>query len=92
MLKATPNLAGEMWNDIRERVKNLVKWSSAYGLSNEDELWATGIEEFTQLPPEHRKNIIKLMSIRGPRDEGRVSATAAKWQPWVQSKKKKGTP
>ena len=73
-LKTTPNLSGNMWNSIRERVKNLVKWSSEYGLSNEDELWATGIEEFEQLPLEHRKNIIKLMSARGPRDREKALA------------------
>jgi hypothetical protein len=61
------NLAGTKNITVRETMKNLVGWVDAYGMSNDDEIWATGIEKFFKLKPEHRKAIIKLMSTTGER-------------------------
>jgi hypothetical protein len=55
------NLSGEKYNQIREVAKDLVKWSGSYGMSNDDELWATGVEDFLKLPKYHRQKIIQLM-------------------------------
>jgi hypothetical protein len=60
-LDTISSLTGERWDTVRDQVAKLVKWSRAYGMTNDDELWATGIEEFFKLPLEHRKSIIKLM-------------------------------
>ena len=30
-------------------------------MSNDDELWATGVEKFFKLPPEYRKVIINMI-------------------------------
>lgn len=57
-------LVGEYKEGHREEMKNLVKWANSYGMGNDDELWATGVEEFLTLPPNHRKAILKLMSGR----------------------------
>jgi len=38
-------------------------------MSNDDEIWATGIEKFFKLNPQHRKSIIKLMTTTGARTE-----------------------
>ena len=55
------NLSGEKYNQIREVAKDLVKWSGSYGMSSDDELWATGVEDFLKLPKYHRQKIIQLM-------------------------------
>jgi hypothetical protein len=47
--------------NIRVFLRDINNWPNEYGMSNNDELWATGIEHFSKLPPEHRKTIIKLM-------------------------------
>jgi hypothetical protein len=58
------NLSGKDKSSYREQMKDLVNWADSYGMSNDDELWATGIEEFLKLPPIHRKNIVRLMATR----------------------------
>ncbi len=58
------NFSGKEKNDIREKAKDLVKWSNSYGMSNDDELWATGIEQFLDLPYQHRRKIVELMGTR----------------------------
>jgi hypothetical protein len=55
------NLSGEKYNQIREVAKDLVKWSDSYGMSDDLELWATGVEDFLKLPRYHRQKIIELM-------------------------------
>jgi hypothetical protein len=55
---------GEYKEGHREEMKNLVKWANSYGMANDDELWATGVENFLELPVNHRKAILKLMSDR----------------------------
>jgi hypothetical protein len=45
----------------REILKNLSKWINSYGLSNTDELWATAIEMFFNLPMSYRKAIVKIV-------------------------------
>ena len=67
-LKNAKNLSGKEYNNIRQQMKNLVEWADDYGMSNEDELWATGVEEFVNLPPEHKKAIIDLMRVTGSRN------------------------
>jgi hypothetical protein len=49
----------------RNYLKNIHNWVNDYGMSNNHEMWATGIEEFFKLPPPHRKAIIKLMMNMG---------------------------
>ena len=50
-----------MNKNIRIFLRDINNWPTEYGMSNNDELWATAIEHFSKLPPEHRKTIIKLM-------------------------------
>jgi len=57
-------LVGKHKSPYREEMKDLVKWVDSYGMANDDELWATGIEKFIDLPPNHRKAILNLMSDR----------------------------
>lgn len=45
-----------------EKLADMVKWSRGYGMKNIDELWATGVEDFSKLPKEHQKRILALMS------------------------------
>jgi hypothetical protein len=62
------NLSGIEWNKTRTEIANLVKWVDDYGMSNDDEIWATGIEKFLKLEPEYRKEILKLMSVNDERE------------------------
>jgi hypothetical protein len=55
------NFSGKSKQYIRDVAKDLVKWSDSYGMSNDDELWATGVEDFLKLPRYHRQKIIQLM-------------------------------
>jgi len=48
--------------NIRIFLRDVAKWSGEYGMSNDQELWATAIEDFFKLPMEHRKTIIKLIT------------------------------
>lgn len=45
-----------------EKLADMVKWSRGYGMKNMDELWATGVEDFSKLPREHQKRILSLMA------------------------------
>jgi hypothetical protein len=56
---------GKDYEFHRKYLKNIHNWVSDYGMSNNDEMWATGIEEFFKLPLPHRKAIIKLMMNMG---------------------------
>lgn len=62
------DLSGEKFNKIRETITNLVKWVDSYGMSNDLELWATGIESFFKLPREHQRAIVDLMKVSGGRE------------------------
>jgi hypothetical protein len=62
------NLSGSEWNIARKEIASLVKWVDEYGMSNNDEIWATGVEKFLKLEPEHRKEILKLMSVNDGRE------------------------
>jgi hypothetical protein len=55
-------LVGKHKSSYREEMKDLVKWVDSYGMANDRELWATGVEHFLKLPPNHRKAILNLMS------------------------------
>jgi hypothetical protein len=61
------DLIGDKKSPYREEMKDLVKWVDSYGMANDDELWATGVEDFLKLPPTHRKSILKLMGTQGER-------------------------
>jgi predicted metal-dependent hydrolase len=67
-LKLSSELSGENFNNLREQMKDLVEWSNSYGLSNSDELWATGVEEFMKLPDKHRKSILRMMETTDMRE------------------------
>ena len=54
-------LSGKEFESHRNTVKDLAQWASSYGMSNDDELWATGVEKFFKLPLEYRKVIISMM-------------------------------
>lgn len=45
----------------KENVAKLVNWTKSYGMGSDDELWATALETFIDLPPQHKKTIIGLM-------------------------------
>jgi len=53
--------SGEKYNEVRKDVAALAGWVDDYGMSDNDEIWATGLENFFELPFEHRRSIIKLM-------------------------------
>ena len=57
-------LVGEEQSQFREEMRDLVKWVDSYGMADDDELWATGVESFLELPPNHRKAILNLMGSR----------------------------
>jgi hypothetical protein len=57
------NFSGKSKQYIRDVAKDLVKWSDSYGMSNDLELWATGVEDFLKLPRYHRQKIIQLKRI-----------------------------
>jgi len=55
------NLSGEEYGSHRDIMYKLQKWVSSYGMSDEQELWATAIELFFKLPNNYRKAIIGMM-------------------------------
>jgi hypothetical protein len=61
MLKVRKQTSGKTYNDIRKKIATISKWVSAYGMSDDDEMWATAVEKFFDLPREHRSKILKLM-------------------------------
>jgi hypothetical protein len=62
-------LSGKRNDAVREEMRKLVDWANSYGLSNNYELWATGIEHFNKLPKEHKDAILTLMRVTGSREE-----------------------
>jgi hypothetical protein len=62
-IKQSANFSGKEYNDIREIMSNMNIWHRAYGLSNEDEIWATAIDNFFKLPIETRSEIVSLMMV-----------------------------
>lgn len=54
--------------DICKQLSDMVNFTGAYGLKNPDETWATAIQKFGTLDPYHRKRILELMQVRGPRE------------------------
>jgi hypothetical protein len=60
-------LVGNDKSTYREEMKDLVKWVDSYGMANNDELWATGVQYFLKLPSNHKKAILKLMGTQGQR-------------------------
>jgi len=73
-------LSGKEYADDRTNIKNLVKWVDDYGMSNDDELWATGIEYFIKLEPEHKRAIMKLMGTQGNRTTPNRRMREHKWE------------
>lgn len=61
------NLSGKANVQYRAQMKTLINWVDSYGLSDDHELWATGIEYFAKLPNNHRSAIFNLMNVRGSR-------------------------
>lgn len=55
------NLSGEEYGSHRDIMHKLQKWVNAYGMSDEQELWASAIELFFKLPSNYRKAIIGIM-------------------------------
>lgn len=55
------SFVGKEFHHHRETMAKLNSWINSYGMSNEDELWATAIEYFFQLPDKYRKIIVKIM-------------------------------
>lgn len=55
------NYSGEKYNNIRQLASALVRWVTEYGMSNDDELWATAIEYYKKLPKDHQRKIMELM-------------------------------
>lgn len=60
-LEASPRYTGKEFEFERDLMQKLTSWVNSYGMSNDDELWATAIEMFFDLSPSNRKLIIKLM-------------------------------
>ena len=56
------NMSGKEFSEHREIMNKLNNWVSSYGMSNDDELWATAIQFFFKLPMNYKKTIIKLMT------------------------------
>jgi hypothetical protein len=54
--------------DVRKQLSDMVRFTGSYGLTNPDEAWATAIQKFNVLHPYHRKRILELMQVRGPRE------------------------
>jgi hypothetical protein len=55
------NYSGEKYNNVRQLASALVRWVTEYGMSNDDELWATAIEYYKKLPKDHQRKIMELM-------------------------------
>ena len=56
------NLEGKDAAQLKKLVSMVAAWPNVYGMSNEDEMWATAMEQFTKLPPNHRSQIIQLIN------------------------------
>jgi hypothetical protein len=55
------NLSGSEKASIRDLAAAVSQWPSSYGMSNDDEIWATGIELFFKLPMKYRKVIMDMV-------------------------------
>lgn len=55
------SFSGKEFEQHRITMAQLNNWVSTYGMSNEDELWATAIEYFFKLPLNYRKVLVKIM-------------------------------
>lgn len=54
---------GKHNNPIRDLVNNMKQvWHSSYGIANDDEIWATAIDNFFKLPLNDRKAIANLIA------------------------------
>jgi len=62
-IKQAANFSGKEYDDIRDIISKMNVWHSSYGLSNEDEIWATAIDNFFKLPIETRREIVSLMMV-----------------------------
>jgi hypothetical protein len=62
-IKQSSNFSGKEYNDIRNIMSNMNVWHDAYGLSNENEIWATAIDNFFKLPIGIRREIVSLMMV-----------------------------
>jgi len=73
-VKSGEDLSGKDYNELRGKLSKLLSWTEEvnykdeYSLSDEDELWAVGVEQFFNLKPQYRREILKLMSARGQRE------------------------
>jgi hypothetical protein len=56
-------LSGGQYNNLRSIIQSMNVWHSSYGLSNEDEIWATAIDNFFNLPIQTRREIVSLMMV-----------------------------
>ena len=56
-----PSFVGKEFGEHRTTMAQLNNWVNSYGMSNEDEMWATAIEYFFTLPSVYRKALIKIM-------------------------------
>jgi hypothetical protein len=74
------DLAGSQHDNLRQFVNKEIKWVSAYGMSDNYELWATAIEHFFQLTDEHKKIFINLIS-------NKISANPTKQKEYKQKAK-----
>ena len=59
--KDNGSFIGKEFGEHRTVMAKLNNWVNSYGMSNEDELWATAIEYFFKLPINYRKALIKIM-------------------------------
>lgn len=55
------NLSGKEFEALRQILQKIYSWVNSYGMSNEDELWATAIEGFFDLPKKYQKKIISYI-------------------------------
>lgn len=56
------NLEGADNEYFRKTLAELINWPSSYGMSNEDEFWATALQYFFKLPMKYRKMIVDTLN------------------------------
>ena len=59
---SSKNFEGEEEGPMRAFLAFVNKWPEEYGMSNEDELWATAVELFFKLNNTNKKKILNLMA------------------------------
>lgn len=72
-IQGAADLSDESLLELRQQLAQLIDWTdnvitSGYELSNDDEVWAVGVDQFLNLKPAYRKEILKLMSTTGARE------------------------